>query len=237
MTSTRTGTSDSSSLDPLWGSGSSSARHREVVRTLETTNEVLRKELLAVEVSWADEHGSLLVMLEAKDQQIWTLAQQLSDAAAAAPAPHQPRPPRIGRRERPKMVPVFPLREAGAMVLTPAKRTKQTRPAPPPPKPAGGPKPAWGEGHAGGHKMGGAPPVAAKSQMQTLPPGMGLGDLAKAAKAAKGGAPPKGGKGSKGSNQGAAGAAKRKPISPASKAKAAKAQQQQKGGAHAQAHA
>ena len=222
MTSTRTGSSDSSSIDPLWGAGSSSARHKNAMRAMETTNEVLRRELLAVEMSWAEEHASLLEQLEAKDQQIWSLAQQLSDAAAAAPAPHQPPPPRLGRRERPKSVPIFPLREAGAMVLTPAKRNKPARPpAFAAPKAPAGPKPAWGEGHAGG-KTG----AAAQSQMASLPPGMGLGDLAKAAKAAKaakGGPPPKGAKAAANGKGAAQGATKAKSPAKQPKGKAAAA--------------
>jgi hypothetical protein len=82
----------------------------------------------------------LLEQLARKDETIWQLANQEAVRAEsklqAAEAP-KPKPPRLGHRDRPDALgPIFPLREAGAMVTTPPKRR-----APP--------KPKWNGSHGG----------------------------------------------------------------------------------------
>lgn len=107
----------------------SAGGYQVALRAAQIANEVLRKELLAVERAWAEEHASLLQQLSRKDEIIWNLAQQASidPAALGAAAPLPPKPPRIGHRERPECINGFDLRGSGAIVATPAKG-KRARP-------------------------------------------------------------------------------------------------------------
>ena len=101
----------------------SAGGYQVALRAAQIANEVLRKELLAVERAWAEEHASLLQQLSRKDEIIWNLAQQASidPAALGAAAPLPPKPPRIGHRERPAFINGFDLRGSGAIVATPTK--------------------------------------------------------------------------------------------------------------------
>lgn len=107
----------------------SAGGYQVALRAAQIANEVLRKELLAVERAWAEEHASLLQQLSRKDEIIWNLAQQASidPAALGAAAPLPPKPPRIGHRERPAFINGFDLRGSGAIVATPTKG-KRARP-------------------------------------------------------------------------------------------------------------
>ena len=79
--------------------------------------------------SFAFPAASLLEQLARKDETIWQLAQtqgapsrQRAISGTFEDAEWPARPPRLGARPKPATIENFPLREAGAMVLTPPKR-------------------------------------------------------------------------------------------------------------------
>ena len=152
-------TATGTALPPQFFDEDAGEAYRDALAASELAAIVLRIELAAVEKAWAEEHTSLLGKLAAKDEQIWQLTQTVSEATVSQEAaiahgakyftrpPKEPKPPRIGHREKPEQVREFKLREAGAMITTPAKRRGlQARPT------YAVARPAWGEGHAGGKK-------------------------------------------------------------------------------------